>query len=37
VCHIDISIDLEQEAVDVEENTKAARQGILSRLDIDVS
>jgi hypothetical protein len=37
VCHIKISIDLEQEAVDVQENTSTARQGILSRLNIDVS
>ncbi|KGB78124.2 DNA repair protein RAD16 [Cryptococcus deuterogattii R265] len=34
VCHIEISIDLEAEALDLEENTKKARQGILSRLDL---
>lgn len=35
VCHIEISIDLEQEAVDLgEDNSKKARQGILSRLDV---
>ncbi|WVO13666.1 hypothetical protein L204_101287 [Cryptococcus depauperatus] len=33
VCHIEISIDLEAEALDLEENTKA-RQGILSRLNL---
>lgn len=37
VCHIEISIDLEAEALDLEENTKKARQGILSRLDLGVS
>lgn len=37
VCHIEISIDLEAEALDLEENTKKARQGILSRLNLDVS
>ncbi|ORY35020.1 SNF2 family N-terminal domain-domain-containing protein [Naematelia encephala] len=35
VCHIEISIDLEAEALDLEENTKKARQGILSRLNLD--
>lgn len=36
VCHIEISIDLEQEAIDLSEtNAKRARQGILSRLDVD--
>lgn len=36
MCHIEISIDLEQEAIDLSEtNAKRARQGILSRLDVD--
>lgn len=36
MCHIEISIDLEQEAIDLSEtNGKRARQGILSRLDVD--
>ncbi|WWC73435.1 uncharacterized protein I206_107403 [Kwoniella pini CBS 10737] len=34
VCHIEISIDLEAEALDLEDNNKKARQGILSRLDL---
>lgn len=34
VCHIEISIDLEQEAIEIDEHSKQARQGILSRLDI---
>ncbi|GMK57208.1 hypothetical protein CspeluHIS016_0400420 [Cutaneotrichosporon spelunceum] len=34
VCHIEISIDLEQEAVDIDDSSRKARQGILSRLDI---
>jgi DNA repair protein RAD16 len=37
VCHIEISIDLEQEAIDVEEPSKKTKQGILSRLDLNVS
>jgi DNA repair protein RAD16 len=38
VCHIEISIDLEQEAVEMEEDAgRKARQGILSRLNLDVS
>jgi DNA repair protein RAD16 len=38
VCHIEISIDLEGPAVDMEERApKNARQGILSRLNLDVS
>lgn len=37
VCHIEISIDLEQEPIDIEETGKKARQGILSRLNVDVS
>lgn len=37
VCHIEISIDLEQEPIDIEEKLgKKARQGILSRLNVDV-
>lgn len=36
VCHIEISIDLEQEAIDLEEGGKQARQGILARLDLAV-
>ena len=38
VCHIEISIDLEAEPIDLTEGqgTKA-RQGILSRLNLDVS
>ncbi|KAL1408272.1 DNA repair protein rad16 [Vanrija albida] len=36
VCHIEISIDLEQEAMDLgEEGNKRANQGILSRLNVD--
>lgn len=36
MCHVEISIDLEQEALDLSEaNAKRARQGILSRLDVD--
>ncbi|WWD20072.1 hypothetical protein CI109_104546 [Kwoniella shandongensis] len=35
VCHIEISIDLEAEAIDLEEGGKKARQGILSRLNLD--
>lgn len=35
VCHIEISIDLEQEAIDLGETPKSARQGILSRLDLN--
>ncbi|WVR08301.1 hypothetical protein IAU60_005350 [Kwoniella sp. DSM 27419] len=34
VCHIEISIDLEAEAIDMQEDNKKARQGILSRLDL---
>ncbi|WWC93088.1 uncharacterized protein L201_008053 [Kwoniella dendrophila CBS 6074] len=34
VCHIEISIDLEAEALDLEDNNRKARQGILSRLDL---
>ncbi|OCF37035.1 hypothetical protein I316_00939 [Kwoniella heveanensis BCC8398] len=35
VCHIEISIDLEAEAIDLEDGgNKKARQGILSRLDL---
>lgn len=35
MCHIEISIDLEAEAIDLTEgNNKKARQGILSRLDL---
>lgn len=34
MCHIEISIDLEQEAMEIDEQSKQARQGILSRLDI---
>ncbi|CAK9784888.1 hypothetical protein CC85DRAFT_283856 [Cutaneotrichosporon oleaginosum] len=34
VCHIEISIDLEQEAIEIDDSSKKARQGILSRLDI---
>ncbi|WWC65602.1 uncharacterized protein I303_108222 [Kwoniella dejecticola CBS 10117] len=34
VCHIEISIDLEAEALDLEDNSRKARQGILSRLDL---
>ena len=39
VCHIEISIDLEAEAIDLEEVGKSgkAKQGILARLDIEVS
>jgi hypothetical protein len=38
VCHIEISIDLEQEAVEMDAAAgKKARQGILSRLNLDVS
>lgn len=37
VCHIEISIDLEAEAIDLEQGSKKARQGILSRLNLDVS
>jgi len=36
VCHIEISIDLEAEAIDLHESSKKARQGILSRLNLDV-
>ncbi|TXT13317.1 hypothetical protein VHUM_00684 [Vanrija humicola] len=36
VCHIEISIDLEQEAMDLGEETgKRANQGILSRLNVE--
>ncbi|KAL7424895.1 DNA repair protein rad16 [Cryptotrichosporon argae] len=36
VCHIEISIDLEQEAMEIDEaSSKKARQGILSRLNLD--
>lgn len=35
VCHIEISIDLEAEALDLTEDNKKARQGILSRLNLD--
>ncbi|KAK4686807.1 DNA repair protein RAD16, partial [Tremellales sp. Uapishka_1] len=35
VCHIEISIDLEAEAIDIDEGPKKARQGILSRLDLN--
>jgi DNA repair protein RAD16 len=34
VCHIEISIDLEAEAIDIAPGTNKARQGILSRLDL---
>ncbi|EIW72281.1 hypothetical protein TREMEDRAFT_36553 [Tremella mesenterica DSM 1558] len=34
VCHIEISIDLEAEAIDLSEGTTKARQGILSRLNL---
>lgn len=35
VCHIEISIDLEAEAIDLTQGAnKKARQGILSRLDL---
>ena len=41
MCHIEISIDLEGEAIDLEEAAarkgKQAKQGILSRLNLDVS
>jgi DNA repair protein RAD16 len=38
VCHIGLSIDLEGEAVDLEEGgKKKGKQGILGRLDLDVS
>jgi len=41
VCHIEISIDLEAEAVDMDEQADKrvgkAKQGILSRLNLDVS
>lgn len=36
MCHIEISIDLEQEAVEIDDSPKKARQGILSRLDLNV-
>lgn len=35
VCHVEISIDLEAEAIDAPEGAKTKRQGILGRLDID--
>ncbi|WVQ79497.1 hypothetical protein IAT38_001596 [Cryptococcus sp. DSM 104549] len=35
VCHIEISIDLEAEALDLEEDNRKARQGILSRLNLE--
>ncbi|ODN78317.1 hypothetical protein L202_03960 [Cryptococcus amylolentus CBS 6039] len=35
VCHIEISIDLEAEALELDDGTKKARQGILSRLNLD--
>jgi len=34
VCHIEISIDLESEAIDIAPGKNKARQGILSRLDL---
>jgi len=34
VCHIEISIDLEAEAIDIAPGKNKARQGILSRLDL---
>ncbi|BEI80575.1 hypothetical protein CcaverHIS002_0111040 [Cutaneotrichosporon cavernicola] len=34
VCHIEISIDLEQEAIEIDDSSRKARQGILSRLDL---
>jgi hypothetical protein len=37
VCHVGISIDLEAEAIEINEDSKKARQGILGRLDIEVS
>jgi DNA repair protein RAD16 len=41
VCHIEISIDLEAEAIDMDEQADKrvgkAKQGILSRLNLDVS
>src|SRR4051794_40491767 len=37
VCHVGLSIDLEGEAVDLEEGgKKKGKQGILGRLDLDV-
>ncbi|KAJ9117221.1 hypothetical protein QFC20_000365 [Naganishia adeliensis] len=35
VCHLEISIDLEAEAIESPEDAKTKRQGILGRLDID--
>lgn len=35
VCHVGISIDLEGEAIDVDEDKRKKKQGILGRLDID--
>lgn len=38
VCHVGLSIDLEAEAIDVTEGgKKKGKQGILGRLDLDVS
>lgn len=37
VCHIGISIDLDGPAIEIGEEKKVKRQGILGRLDIDVS
>lgn len=35
VCHLPLSIDLEAPALEVEESSIKARQGILGRLDVD--
>jgi DNA repair protein RAD16 len=35
VCHVPLTIDLDAPALELDENTRTARQGILGRLDIN--
>lgn len=35
VCHVPLSIDLEGPALEIQEGSTKARQGILGRLDVD--